>query len=43
MCRRTLVTLAVALVLPMAAAGAERMTDEQVKKLIEDIDAGYRT
>src|SRR5512143_1661906 len=43
MCRRTLATLAVALVLPIGAAGAERMTDEQVKKLIEDIDAGYRT
>jgi hypothetical protein len=43
MYRRTLATLAVALVLPIGAAGAERMTDEQVKKLIEDIDAGYRT
>jgi len=43
MCRKTLATLAVALVLPIGAAGAERMTDEQVKKLIEDIDAGYRT
>jgi hypothetical protein len=43
MCRRTLATLAVALVLPLGAAGAERMTDEQVKKLIEDIDDGYRT
>ena len=41
--RRILATLAVALVLPIGAAGAERMTDEQVKKLIEDIDAGYRT
>jgi chaperonin cofactor prefoldin len=35
--------LAVALVLPIGAAGAERMTDEQVRKLIEDIDEGYRT
>ena len=43
MCRRTLAALAVALVLPLAATGAERMTDEQVKKLIEDIDDGYRT
>jgi hypothetical protein len=43
MSRRTLAALAVALVLPIGAAGAERMTDEQVKKLIEDIDAGYRT
>jgi hypothetical protein len=41
--RRTLATLAVSLVLPIAAAGAERMTDEQVKKLIEDIEGGYRT
>jgi chaperonin cofactor prefoldin len=43
MCRRTLAALAVALALPIGAAGAERMTDEQVKKLIEDIDGGYRT
>jgi len=43
MCRRILVAFAVALALPIGAAGAERMTDEQVKKLIEDIDAGYRT
>jgi hypothetical protein len=40
---RLAATLLVALALPLAAAGAERMTDEQVKKLIEDIDAGYRT
>ena len=37
MCRRTLATLAAVLLLPMGAAGAERMTDEQVKKLIQDI------
>ena len=43
MCRRILAALAVALALPIGAAGAERMTDEQVKKLIEDIDGGYRT
>ena len=43
MYRRIAATLAVALVLPVVAAGAERMTDEQVKKLIEDIDDGYRT
>jgi hypothetical protein len=43
MCRRTLAALAVALAFPLAAAGAERMTDEQVKKLIEDIDSGYET
>jgi hypothetical protein len=30
-----------ALALPAAAAGADRLTDEQVKKLIEDIDQGY--
>ena len=41
--RRTFAALAVALALPIGAAGAERMTDEQVKKLIEDIDAGYKT
>jgi hypothetical protein len=35
--------LALTLALPLGAAGAERLTDEQVKKLIEDIDAGYRT
>ena len=40
---RTLAMLAVALVLPIGAAGAERMTDEQVRKLIEDIDAASRT
>jgi len=34
--------LAIAVALPFGATGAERMTDEQVKKLIEDIDDGYR-
>jgi hypothetical protein len=43
MCRRILAALAVALALPIGAAGAERLTDEQVRKLIDDIDAGYRT
>src|SRR5262245_14013922 len=43
MCRPILLTLAVAVALPIGAVGAERMTDEQVKKLIEDIDAGYKT
>ena len=37
MCRRILATLAAALLLPMGAAAAERMTDEQVKRLIQDI------
>ncbi len=41
--RRTLAALAAALFLPMGAAAAERMTDEQVKKLIQDIDDGYQT
>src|SRR5262245_56597113 len=35
--------LALALVAPVGASGAERLTDEQVKKLIEDIDTGYET
>jgi hypothetical protein len=35
--------LALALALPFAAAGAERMTDEQVRKLIDDIDDAYGT
>jgi len=43
MCRRICAALAIALALPLCAAGAERMTDEQVKKLIQDIDDGYRT
>ena len=43
MCRRTLATLAAVLLLPMGAAGAERMTDEQVKTLIRDIDDSYQT
>lgn len=44
MSRKTLaVLLATALWLPAPAVAAERMTDEQVEKLIEDIDAGYRS
>ena len=39
--RRAALVIALALVLPRASAGAERLTDEQVKKLIEDIDQGY--
>ena len=35
--------LAIALVVPVGAVAAERMTNEQVKKLIEDIDRGYDT
>lgn len=35
--------VAVALALPSRATGAERLTDEQVKKLIEDIQGGYET
>jgi hypothetical protein len=35
--------LVIAVALPFGASAAERMTDEQVKKLIEDIDAGYGT
>lgn len=41
MCRRTLAVLAIAVALPFGAKGGERMTDEQVKKLIEDIDGAY--
>jgi hypothetical protein len=41
--QRLCVALAIALLLPAGAAGAERMTDEQVKRLIEDIDTGYDT
>ena len=40
---RLCAALAFVLALPLGAAGAERMTDEQVKKLIEDIDQGYET
>jgi hypothetical protein len=43
MSRRIAAVLAVVFALASAAPAAERMTDEQVKKLIEDIDAGYRT
>ena len=35
--------LALALLLPGSLPAAERLTDEQVKKLIEDIDRGYKT
>jgi len=37
----TVAALAMALALPPRATGAERLSDEQVKKLIEDIDSGY--
>ena len=40
---RLCVVLAAALVVPVGASGAERLTDEQVKKLIEDIEVGYET
>lgn len=43
MFRRIAAVVAFVCALPAAAPAAERMTDEQVKKLIEDIDAGYRT
>jgi hypothetical protein len=35
--------LALLLVVPALSPAAERLTDEQVKKLIEDIDGGYKT
>ena len=35
--------VAVALALPSSAPGAERLTDEQVKKLLQDIEGGYGT
>jgi hypothetical protein len=41
--RRICAALVLVLILPIGAAAAERMTDEQVKKLIEDIDTGYDT
>jgi hypothetical protein len=41
--RRIPAVLVLALGLPVGAAAAERMTDEQVKKLIEDIDGSYKT
>src|SRR5262245_43433451 len=41
--RRIVALLVVTLALPFAASAAERLTDEQVKKLIEGIDAGYGT
>lgn len=36
-------TLAFSLVFPLCSSADERMTDEQVKALIEDIDGGYKT
>jgi hypothetical protein len=41
MYRRVCAFLILTLSLPMAAGAAERMTDEQVKRLIEDIDGGF--
>lgn len=43
LCQRSWAILAAVLALPLGAAGAERMTDEQVKKLVLDIDGGYET
>src|SRR5262245_13749993 len=43
MSQRLAIALSLAVALPCVATGAERPTDEQVKKLIEDIDGGYRT
>jgi hypothetical protein len=43
MSTRKAVVLAVTLTLAAGAARADRLNDEQVKKLIEDIDAGYKT
>jgi len=40
---KSLAGLALALLLPVSAPAAERITDEQVKRLIEDIEGGYRT
>ncbi len=41
--RRIAIVLALVLGLPLAGRAAERMTDEQVKKHIQDIDAGFDT
>ena len=41
--RRIAVAVVIALGLPLAAMAAERMTDEQVKKHIQDIDGGFDT
>lgn len=41
--RRLCAALTLALLPSIGSAGAEHMTDEQVKKLIEDIDLGYDT
>jgi hypothetical protein len=38
---RWFAALCLALVVPTLAPAADRLTDEQVKKLIDDIDAGY--
>src|SRR5262245_35615883 len=40
---RLCAALVVALAFPFPSAGADRLTDEQVKKLIEDIDGGFDT
>jgi hypothetical protein len=40
---RLSLALAVTLMVPLGAPAAERLTDEQVKKLIQDIDVGYDT
>jgi hypothetical protein len=41
--RQVCITVVLALGLSVGASAAERMTDEQVEKLIEDIDTGYGT
>jgi len=41
--RRIALAVVIALGLPLAATAAERMTDEQVKKHIQDIDGGFDT
>jgi len=41
--RRVCAVFVLALGLPVGAAAAERMTDEQVKKHVQDIDAGFDT
>ncbi len=41
--RRVYLALALALCFPGAARAAERLTDEQMRKLIDDIDDAYKT
>ncbi len=41
MCRRLAAFVVLALGLPLGAGAAERMTDEQVKRLVQDIDGGF--